>query len=145
MNRVTDTCIPEDTAIRRIEKEVLELWQKADHEKKRYFPYEYMYQLLDGGLMRPFLRNRSQRQLADRRKRKKPPDIHSGLGRFNLGQYLCFPCHPAISALIKSSNPELEQMALLVDWYKKTDESSPSAFSRSAAGLRATFLFASSP
>src|SRR3954468_13299518 len=41
MNRVTDTCIPEDTAIRRIEKEVLELWQKADKEKKRYFPYEF--------------------------------------------------------------------------------------------------------
>src|SRR6202035_4214087 len=35
MNRVTDTCIPEDTAIRRIEKEVLSLWTKADNEGKR--------------------------------------------------------------------------------------------------------------
>src|SRR5258708_7556396 len=38
MNRVTDTCIPEDTAIRRIENEILTLWQKADKENKTYFP-----------------------------------------------------------------------------------------------------------
>src|SRR5579863_5882498 len=34
MNRVTDTCIPEDEAIRRIEKEILALWQKAEKEGK---------------------------------------------------------------------------------------------------------------
>src|ERR1700678_3670334 len=49
MNRVTDTCIPEDEAIRRIENEVLELWQEADRTGKRYFPYEYMYQLIQSG------------------------------------------------------------------------------------------------
>src|SRR5882672_3118696 len=49
MNRVTDTCIPEEEAMRRIERKVLKLWQKADQEGKRYFPYEYMYQLLDSG------------------------------------------------------------------------------------------------
>lgn len=47
MNRVTDTCIPEDTAVRRLEKEMLELWTKADKEGKSYYPYEFMYQLLD--------------------------------------------------------------------------------------------------
>src|SRR5271154_3925735 len=48
MNRVTDTCIPEEEAMRRIERQVLKLWQKADQEKQRYFPYEYMYQLIRG-------------------------------------------------------------------------------------------------
>ena len=46
LNRVTDTCIPEEEAMRRIERLVLKFWQKADKEGKRYFPYEYMYQLL---------------------------------------------------------------------------------------------------
>ena len=46
MNRVTDTCIPEEHAIRYIEKEMLELWQQADKEKKSYFPYEFMYQII---------------------------------------------------------------------------------------------------
>ena len=49
MNRVTDTCIPEDEAIRRIENEVLELWQEADKTGNRYFPYEFMYQLIRSG------------------------------------------------------------------------------------------------
>src|ERR1700736_1354100 len=52
MNRVTDTCIPEEEAMRRIERQVLKLWQKADKEKQRYFPYEYMYQLIRGGLIK---------------------------------------------------------------------------------------------
>src|ERR1700726_4594410 len=52
MNRVTDTCIPEEEAMRRIERQVLKLWQKADKEKQRYFPYEFMYQLIRGGLIR---------------------------------------------------------------------------------------------
>lgn len=46
MNRVTDTCIPEEEAIRRLEKEILILWQQAEKEGMRYFPYEYMYQLI---------------------------------------------------------------------------------------------------
>src|SRR5271163_3128883 len=46
MNRVTDTCIPEEEAMRRIERQVLKFWQKADREGQRYFPYEYMYQLI---------------------------------------------------------------------------------------------------
>jgi len=49
MNRVTDTCIPEEESIRRMEKIVLKLWQKADKENKSYFPWEFMYQVLKSG------------------------------------------------------------------------------------------------
>jgi len=54
LNRVTDTCIPEDEAIRRIEHHILKLWQKAQKENKRYFPYEYIYQLLASKELEPF-------------------------------------------------------------------------------------------
>lgn len=43
MNRVTDTCIPEMEAMRRIETAVLEEWVKADKAGERYFPHEFMY------------------------------------------------------------------------------------------------------
>jgi deoxyhypusine synthase len=43
MNRVTDTCIPEMEAMRRIEKVVLEEWVAADRAGERYFPHEFMY------------------------------------------------------------------------------------------------------
>src|SRR5476651_1251967 len=46
MNRVTDTCIPEMEAMRRIEQVVLEEWIKADRAGERYFPHEFMYKIL---------------------------------------------------------------------------------------------------
>ena len=52
LNRVTDTCIPEDKAFRAIEKHVLDLWVRADQQRKRYFPHEIMYQLLLEGRIR---------------------------------------------------------------------------------------------
>ncbi|WP_242918571.1 deoxyhypusine synthase family protein [Pontibacter liquoris] len=49
MNRVTDTCIPEEEAMRRIEHTVLKFWEKADAEGKAYFPHEFFYQILLSG------------------------------------------------------------------------------------------------
>lgn len=47
LNRVTDTCIPEEEAMRRIEHAVLELWQEAKAKGERHFPHEYLYRLLN--------------------------------------------------------------------------------------------------
>ncbi len=52
LNRVTDTCIPEEEAIRRIEKAILEEWQNAEKEGKSYFPHEYMYKILLSGKLK---------------------------------------------------------------------------------------------
>ena len=49
MNRVTDTCIPEMEAMRRIESAVLEEWVAADQAGERYFPHEFMYRILRSG------------------------------------------------------------------------------------------------
>jgi deoxyhypusine synthase len=46
LNRVTDTCIPEEEAIRRIEAEVLHEWQAADRAGEARFPHEFMYRLI---------------------------------------------------------------------------------------------------
>src|SRR6476660_9502174 len=40
MNRVTDTCIPEMEAMRRIERIVLDHWVAADNKGERLFPHE---------------------------------------------------------------------------------------------------------
>ncbi len=52
MNRVTDTCIPEMEAMRRIESVVLEEWVAADQKKERYFPHQFMYKILRGGKLK---------------------------------------------------------------------------------------------
>ncbi len=52
MNRVTDTCIPEMEAMRRIEAAVLEEWVAADKAGERYFPHEFMYRVLRSGKLK---------------------------------------------------------------------------------------------
>jgi deoxyhypusine synthase len=51
MNRVTDTCIPEHEAMRRIESAVLEEWVRADQAGERFFPHEFMYKILRSGAL----------------------------------------------------------------------------------------------
>ncbi|MEX2581931.1 MAG: deoxyhypusine synthase family protein [Gemmatimonadota bacterium] len=51
MNRVTDTCIPEHEAMRRIEAVVLQEWERADQAGESYFPHEFMYKILLSGAL----------------------------------------------------------------------------------------------
>src|SRR5436309_1476511 len=46
LNRVTDTCIPEEEAIRRIEKIVIEEWMQAANKKERFFPHQFLFKIL---------------------------------------------------------------------------------------------------
>jgi deoxyhypusine synthase len=49
LNRVTDTCIPELEAIRRVEKALLDEWRSADAAGKQFFPHEFLFTLLRVG------------------------------------------------------------------------------------------------
>ena len=46
LNRVTDTCIPEDEAIRKIETHLESIWQGLESMQERNFPHEVMYSLV---------------------------------------------------------------------------------------------------
>src|SRR5882762_4387993 len=46
LNRVTDTCIPEEEAIRRIERAVIDEWIAAARKKERGFPHEFLFRIL---------------------------------------------------------------------------------------------------
>ena len=54
LNRVTDTCIPEEEAFRRLQKHIYELWKNADNSGERYFPHEYMYKMLLSGVLEQY-------------------------------------------------------------------------------------------
>jgi len=51
LNRVTDTCIPEETAIRKMEHHLLKIYLEAEKAGERYFPYQYMFKLLKSGVL----------------------------------------------------------------------------------------------
>lgn len=42
LNRVTDTCIPEEEAFRVLQKHMFELWKAAEEKGERYFPHEFL-------------------------------------------------------------------------------------------------------
>ncbi len=52
LNRVTDTCIPEEEAIRRIEHAILNEWTQADQKGERYFPHEFLYRIIRSGVLK---------------------------------------------------------------------------------------------
>ena len=51
MNRVTDVCIPEEEAFRRVEDHLVERWQSADVAGVRHLPHAYLYGLLTDGAL----------------------------------------------------------------------------------------------
>jgi deoxyhypusine synthase len=51
MNRVTDTCIPEEEAFRRIQQSMLPLWKSLLEKGERRFPHEFFYELLRSGAL----------------------------------------------------------------------------------------------
>ena len=51
LNRVTDTCIPEEEAFRRLQKHVFKIWKDAEEKGERFFPHEFLYKLLLSGVL----------------------------------------------------------------------------------------------
>ena len=49
LNRVTDTCIPEEQAFRAIESHILKRWKAADESGEQFFPHEFFYDMLLSG------------------------------------------------------------------------------------------------
>lgn len=139
MNRVTDTCIPEDTAIRRIEKEVLSLWQRADQNKKSYFPYEFMYQLLDLPSIQKCFEIDPKNSWLIAAKEKNLPIVTPGWEDSTLGNI--FVSH-VISGdisnfhIVKSG---LEQMAFFANWYQDVSKNFNIGFFQIGGGIAGDF------
>jgi deoxyhypusine synthase len=51
-NRVTDTCIPEEEAIRRLEHVIMAKWKKASEDGVGHLPHEYLYMIIREGLLK---------------------------------------------------------------------------------------------
>lgn len=139
MNRVTDTCIPEDTAIRRIEKEMLELWQKADKQKKSYFPYEFIYQLLENDRLKSTYEIDPKHSWILAAKEKNLPIFTPGWEDSTLGNiFVSHVVRGDISSFsIVKSGPE--QMAFLIEWYKKNINFSSIGFFQIGGGIAGDF------
>ena len=81
-NRVTDTCIPEDEAIRRIESHIYDLWKKVDDKGESYLPHEFFYELLKSGILKQYYQiDPKDSWLAGRGERNLPIIVPAGRTR----------------------------------------------------------------
>lgn len=139
MNRVTDTCIPEHEAIRRIEKSILKLWMKADQENKSYFPYQFMYQLLQSGELKQYYEIDPKNSWMLAAAEKNVPIFTPGWEDSTLANI--FVSHVITKEIsrfnvVKSGT---EVMAMLVDWYKQTSAKAPIGFFQIGGGIAGDF------
>lgn len=122
MNRVTDTCIPEEEAMRRIEREVLKYWQKADKENKRYFPYEYMYQLIRGGTIEKWYQIDPKDSWIIAACEKNIPIFTPGWEDSTLGNIFVANVRRKDVSTFQVIKSGVEQMDALIDWYRKNSQ-----------------------
>ncbi len=130
MNRVTDTCIPEEEAMRRLEHSVLKNWQKADQAGESYFPHQFFYQILLSGELEQYYQIDPKNSWMLEAAKKNLPIIVPGWEDSTLGNI--FASH-VINGDIKNVHTVrtgIEYMIELADWYTEnaTDDSTVGFF-----------------
>lgn len=140
MNRVTDTCIPEMEAMRRLEDTVLKYWVKADQEGKSYFPHEFFYQILLSGDLEQYYQIDPKDSWMLEAAKKNLPIIVPGWEDSTLGNI--FAGH-VISGDVKNVHTVktgIQYMIELADWYTKTaKEESTIGFFQVGGGIAGDF------
>ena len=135
MNRVTDVAIPEEEAIRYIEKPLLQLWKDAEAAGDSRFPHEYLYDLLlHGGL--EFDSDPNDSWLMAAADANLPIFVpgweDSTLGNILVGRVI--DCTLQSPDIVKGG---LHSMQALADWYREDD--SPTGILQVGGGIAGDF------
>jgi deoxyhypusine synthase len=117
LNRVTDTCIPEDEAMRVIEAKILKLWTEASESGQRFLPHEYFYKLLLSGVLSGDYQIDPKNSWLLAAAEKNLPLIVPGWEDSTLGNMFAAAC------LREECNPicirgGIEYMTWLANWYR---------------------------
>jgi deoxyhypusine synthase len=139
MNRVTDTCIPEMEAMRRIEKVVLAEWVKADQAGERYFPHQFMYKILLSGVLKESYQIDPKDSWLLAAAEKNLPIFVPGWEDSTLGNM--FSGH-VISGDVKNVHTVrtgIEYMMELAEWYTGLTKTSSLGFFQIAGGIAGDF------
>src|SRR5581483_8902301 len=120
MNRVTDTCIPEEEAMRRIESVILREWTAADRKRERCFPHEFFYRILQS----EDLRKRFQIDVKDSwlyaAMERNLPIFVPGWEDSTLGNMYAGHCISGDVKNVHTVRTGIEYMMSLADYYTNT-------------------------
>ncbi len=139
LNRVTDTCIPEDEAIRRIEDAVLKEWQTADQAGESYFPHEFLYRLISSGeLEEHYQIDPTDSWLVEAAKRDLPLFV-PGWEDSTLGNIFASHCINGDIGNVHTVRGGIEYMIALAGWYQKTCADASIGFFQIGGGIAGDF------
>jgi deoxyhypusine synthase len=138
LNRVTDTCIPEEEAFRRLQKHIYNLWKAADEKAARYFPHEYMYQMLRSGVLDPYFEADPKDSWVLAAAKKNLPVVVPGWEDSTLGNIFASYC---IKGELKPTTVKsgIEYMSWLADWYTENTADNGIGFFQIGGGIAGDF------
>ncbi|MFC2086214.1 deoxyhypusine synthase family protein [Bacteroidota bacterium] len=138
LNRVTDTCIPEEEAFRRLENHVVDIWKEAEKSGKRYFPHEYFYKLLNSGVLKKYYEIDPKDSWMVAAAEKNLPIIVPGWEDSTLGNIFAAHCikKEIQPSIVKSG---IEYMMWLADWYTNNSNKAGVGFFQIGGGIAGDF------
>jgi deoxyhypusine synthase len=139
MNRVTDTCIPEMEAMRRIEKVVLKEWMRADQANEHYFPHQFMYKILLSGELKDSYQIDPKNSWLLAAAEKNLPMFVPGWEDSTLGNMYSGHCISGDVKKVHTVRTGIEYMMELAEWYTKTTAETPLGFFQIAGGIAGDF------
>jgi deoxyhypusine synthase len=139
LNRVTDTCIPEEEAIRRIEHVVLEYWQDADKKGESYFPHEFMYKILLSGKLEKYYQIDPKDSWLLAAAQKNLPIIVPGWEDSTLGNIFCGHTIKGDIKNVHTVKTGIQYMQMWSEWYMATATKSPVGFYQIGGGIAGDF------
>ena len=139
MNRVTDTCIPEFEAMRRIEHIIAEEWHAADRDGKRFFPHEFFYSiLLKGKLTASYQIDPKNSWLLAAAERDLPIFV-PGWEDSTLGNVFAAHCLDGRVKNPTTTRGGIEYMMRLAEWYTETAPKTSIGFFQIGGGIAGDF------
>jgi deoxyhypusine synthase len=139
MNRVTDTCIPEEEAMRRIESVILQEWTTADQKKERYFPHQFFYRILQSPDLQKSFQIDVQNSWLYAAMERDLPIFVPGWEDSTLGNMYAGHCISGDIKNVHTVRTGIEYMMSLADWYRKTSQESSIGFFQIGGGIAGDF------
>jgi deoxyhypusine synthase len=139
LNRVTDTCIPEEEAIRRLEKAVLKEWTDADRSGARYFPHEFMYRIIRSGALQQHHQIDPRDSWLVAACEANLPMIVPGWEDSTLGNIYASHCIAGDIRNVHTVKSGIEYMVELASWYQRTCREHSIGFFQIGGGIAGDF------
>ncbi len=138
LNRVTDTCIPEEEAFRRLQKHIFEIWKAAEAAGERYLPHEYMYRLLLSGVLEQYYEIDPKDSWMLAAAEKNLPIVVPGWEDSTMGNIFASYCIKGeLSPQTMKSG--IEYMTWLADWYTANTKENGIGFFQIGGGIAGDF------